>query len=93
MKQAELADYGPVRGTMVIRPYGCATCFRLSSLLVISGWVCTCPAEAVSFSSSVFRLKVVHGNQITGLAQVNNSAHVDVFPYSWGSNARLHGPL
>ena len=24
VKQAELADYGPVRGTMVIRPYGCA---------------------------------------------------------------------
>lgn len=22
VKQAELADYGPVRGTMVIRPYG-----------------------------------------------------------------------
>ena len=24
MREAELADYGPVRGTMVIRPYGYA---------------------------------------------------------------------
>ena len=33
MKQAELADYGPVRGTMVIRPWGYALWEAIQSFL------------------------------------------------------------
>ena len=36
VKQAKLADYGPVRGTMVIRPYGCASGFCFTSTNIMS---------------------------------------------------------